>query len=174
MEHTIALLALKLESLPHNKIHLFLSFSSLRKRKNLIHPFVFLFVLWQQRTAQLLGILRRKNSGLKIAGGVRLRLGELGRSECEGNWGQIQTEWMRPSLSPTRGSRESQARDLGYADGIPFCVYSGPACLSGVPDETMDHIRRDCKQGPKYSNEDLLEANYTVLQWIQWWSYKLW
>ena len=47
------------------------------------------------------------------------------------------------------------------------------ACPCGEPDQTMDHILRDCKLGPNCSNKDLLEASNTSLQWTKWWSDKI-
>ena len=43
------------------------------------------------------------------------------------------------------------------------------ACPCGEPIQTMDHILRGCTLGPSYSDQDLLEANHTALQWTQWW-----
>ncbi|NEO82313.1 reverse transcriptase domain-containing protein [Moorena sp. SIO4G3] len=43
------------------------------------------------------------------------------------------------------------------------------ACPCGEELQTMDHILRECTLGPSCSNQDLLEANQTAVQWIQWW-----
>ena len=43
-----------------------------------------------------------------------------------------------------------------------------PACPCGEKTQTMEHILRDCKLGPRCSDQDLLEANHIALQWTQW------
>ena len=41
------------------------------------------------------------------------------------------------------------------------------ACPCGEPNQTMNHILRNCKIGPNCSNQDLLEANHTAHQWTK-------
>ena len=43
------------------------------------------------------------------------------------------------------------------------------ACPCGEEVQTMTHILHECTLGPSCSNQDLMEANQTAMQWIQWW-----
>ena len=46
-------------------------------------------------------------------------------------------------------------------------------CTCGEPIQSMDHILQGCLGGPSCSNEDLLEANQTALDWLLWWRDKI-
>ena len=75
-------------------------------------------------------------------------------------------EWVTLNRARARvGRTNSNLHRWGLA--------ASPACPCGAPNQTMRHILRDCKQGPSCSDEDLLEANHTALQWTQWWSDKI-
>ena len=48
-------------------------------------------------------------------------------------------------------------------------IASSPDCPCGEQEQTMEHILRNCPQGPTCTDEDLREVSDNALEWIRHW-----
>ena len=47
-------------------------------------------------------------------------------------------------------------------------------CTCGEPTQSMEHLLRDCRLGPTWTDTDLLECNESAKTWVRHYSGKIW